>query len=205
MTINRHPAEDLLLDYVSGAAAESDRISMAVHLSLCEHCRESVALLEAAAGAIMEDLGPEAQPRAETLEKLLSTITGVDLEPETPGEAGPKPPPSSSAIEQALAVTSTDPRWQPIQRGVSQIILSAGADRMAPVLARLDAGEMVTDGCRPQGISVVLVGELVGRKRRFKRGDVFHGREGIRASSKGYVIYLRGAVPARSGTRSAQI
>ena len=53
MSIHRHPAEDLLLDYASGAVSETDQLAMTMHLALCATCRESIDLLETAAGAFM--------------------------------------------------------------------------------------------------------------------------------------------------------
>lgn len=58
LPVHHIPAE-LLLDYASGSLGEAWSLVVACHLTYCPHCRRELATMEAAAGALVEDIRPE--------------------------------------------------------------------------------------------------------------------------------------------------
>lgn len=55
-----HIPAELLLDYASGNLAESWSLVVACHLTLCPHCRRELAMVERAAGSMLEAAPAEA-------------------------------------------------------------------------------------------------------------------------------------------------
>jgi putative transcriptional regulator len=74
MSILHHPAEDMLLDYASGASGEAISLVVATHLAFCSQCRKAVAKTEAMGGALMDNLSPAAM--GETA--LAATLARLD-------------------------------------------------------------------------------------------------------------------------------
>ncbi|WP_247887435.1 ChrR family anti-sigma-E factor [Azospirillum sp. SYSU D00513] len=75
-----HPGEPLLLDYAGGALGEGASLAIATHLALCPACRHTVREMEAAGGALLEELEPEPlEPGG--LERLLARLDEAPAEP----------------------------------------------------------------------------------------------------------------------------
>jgi len=55
---NRHPSEDLMLDYARGAIDAGRALVLATHLHACPACRAAVRLGEAVGGALVDALEP---------------------------------------------------------------------------------------------------------------------------------------------------
>jgi putative transcriptional regulator len=66
-----HPTEPTLLAYASGSLPEALAIVAATHLGHCAACRRSLTALEAAAGALLDDLAP-IPLGADALQRLLA-------------------------------------------------------------------------------------------------------------------------------------
>lgn len=54
MNITHHPSEDLLAGFGAGTLDEADHLVVAVHVSLCAHCRQLVRAVEALGGVAVE-------------------------------------------------------------------------------------------------------------------------------------------------------
>ena len=62
MTIQHHPANELLLAYAAGTLDQGQHIAVATHLLPCATCRHWVQSLEGVGGALLSDLPPEIMP-----------------------------------------------------------------------------------------------------------------------------------------------
>ena len=62
MNIRHHLNDDLLLDYAAGRLSEGWSLAVACHLAMCPQCREQLALAEATAGVMLEELAPVEGP-----------------------------------------------------------------------------------------------------------------------------------------------
>ncbi|MBU6397863.1 MAG: ChrR family anti-sigma-E factor [Rhodospirillales bacterium] len=57
--IRHHPAPETLLAHVAGTLAPGQALTAAVHVQGCAHCQAQTRRLEAAGGALLEDVVPE--------------------------------------------------------------------------------------------------------------------------------------------------
>lgn len=72
-TPTHHLDEDVLLDYVSGAASEPVSLVVACHLTLCGTCRAAAAAAESVGGALLEQALPAALSEG-ALERALARL-----------------------------------------------------------------------------------------------------------------------------------
>ncbi|EJN12334.1 anti-sigma factor, putative, ChrR family [Bradyrhizobium sp. YR681] len=73
MTITHHPGDEILAAFASGTLDEARSVVVAAHVSLCAHCRATVATFEQFAGALVERASPAAL-RPGALDAALSRI-----------------------------------------------------------------------------------------------------------------------------------
>ena len=72
---NRHPSDELMLDYARGAIDVGRALVLATHLHACPACRAAVRLSEAIGGALIDELEPaELAPDA-----LVRAMARIDL------------------------------------------------------------------------------------------------------------------------------
>lgn len=83
MTINHHPLDDTLMAYMAGTLDAGRRFVIGAHLLGCERCRRSVALLEHAAGQMLEEIEPVAMSES----ALSAALQQLDR-PASPPEIG---------------------------------------------------------------------------------------------------------------------
>lgn len=86
MSTRNHPGDAILADYASGALRPAFAVVTAAHLEHCAECRSRVADLEAAGGAMLEDL-PKAAISESRLEQAMAAL---DV-PVTEEDAPPRP------------------------------------------------------------------------------------------------------------------
>ncbi|HLN39781.1 MAG TPA: ChrR family anti-sigma-E factor [Xanthobacteraceae bacterium] len=78
MTIIHHPSDATLAAFASGSLDEARGIVVAAHLSLCAQCRNAVHGFEAAGGALLEDVAPEAMS-AGALQRAMAALGPLDI------------------------------------------------------------------------------------------------------------------------------
>ena len=61
-SIRHHVSDDLLIEYAAGTLSEGWSLAVACHLAMCPHCRDQLAMMEATAGAMLEELPPVEGP-----------------------------------------------------------------------------------------------------------------------------------------------
>jgi putative transcriptional regulator len=69
-----HPAEELLLDYASGASSAAEAMMIATHLACCAICRHTVRIALQAGGALFDAIAPKRLPP----DMLNRTLTAID-------------------------------------------------------------------------------------------------------------------------------
>src|SRR5271168_2882356 len=70
MTIVHHPSDETLTAFASGTLDEARALVVATHISLCPHCRKSLAAFEEVGGALL-DAAPAASMSAGAMERTL--------------------------------------------------------------------------------------------------------------------------------------
>jgi putative transcriptional regulator len=130
MSVRHHPGEELLLDYASGAANEGVALIVAVHLCFCADCRRTVALAEAAGGALLEETAPL---KDGALEAVLARLDDAPSAPAaTPSKDG-----TPSPLRPYLGGDLSGVRWRGmgpnlafanlLHRGATRVRLLRGA------------------------------------------------------------------------------
>ena len=148
-----HLDDDLLLDYVTGAAPEPVALLAACHLTLCATCRAAAAAAESVGGALLAQAAPS--PLSDgALERLLGRLDdgGPQAEGRSPGVftgvgepfvfAGvPLPRPLAGYLTPGAAPSAAVARLRFIAPGIRGVDLpTASSPTVRTRLLRLSAG-----------------------------------------------------------------
>lgn len=158
-----HPPDELLTDYVTGAAPEAISLFVATHTSVCWDCVEHIAEEEAMAAAMMETLA--APRRDDLLQRVLGRLD----------EPAPLVAPRVShpwAPGPLAAYVGTDPRWRRIVPGVEILELPLALGDQPVVLTRIKPGAVVpSHGHAGWELQLVLTGGYTADDGHFGPGD----------------------------------
>jgi putative transcriptional regulator len=142
MTIQHHPADDLLLAHAAGSLERGHAVVVASHVEGCAQCRERMRLLEAAGGVLLDQLPPDTMAP----DALARTLAAIDAPPPLPPRAAPAPLPRPSlppgmAWPRALAHCPATP-WRWLGPGMRWSRVTLPDDPAANVfLLRIGAGK----------------------------------------------------------------
>lgn len=165
--MRHHPGEDLLLAYAAGTSDEAVSLIIATHLVFCGECRKSLAVLEAAGGAMLTDLKPTAMEEG-ALDRVLARLGVPDARPViTPASDNDVPAPLRAYVGNKLA----DVSWRFIAPGLSyRAFFKRGGTRVQ--LIRVEPGHGVADHTHEGAeLSVVLVGGYTDETGQYGAGD----------------------------------
>jgi putative transcriptional regulator len=163
--IRHHPGEELLLDYASGAADEGVALIVATHLYFCTACRRTVALAEAAGGALMQETAPLASG---ALDAVLARLD------DTPPQAAfaPSRDGTPSPLRPYLGGDLSAVRW----RGMGPNLAFANLLRRGATRVRLLKGVPGADtgahGHRGLEYTLVLAGGFTDETGSYAPGDL---------------------------------
>ncbi len=170
MNIRHHLNDDLLLDYAAGRLSEGWSLAIACHLAMCPQCREQLALAEAAAGVMLEELGPIEGPD-DSWEQLKARLMTAPQ-----GDAAPIRRPSSATLPEPLrSYLGGDMdtiKWRNLGNA-KQILIKTGDPTTQARLLCIAAGKPVpehTHGGRE--LTLVLKGSFHDEVDRFGPGDI---------------------------------
>lgn len=163
--IRHHPGEELLLDYASGAANEAIALIVATHLCFCAACRRTVALAEAAGGALLEETAPL---KAGALDAVLARLDDVLPEP----AAVPSRDGTPSPLRPYLGGDLSAVRW----RGLGPDLAFANLFRRGATKVRLLKGAPGADtgahGHHGLEYTLVLAGGFTDETGSYAPGDL---------------------------------
>ena len=156
-----HPAEELLLDFATGAASPGEALMIATHLSFCETCRRAVHAAQTVGGLMLGALAPARLPP----NMLNRTLTAI----ESAGRAPTAEPPSLAAfLNQNFACRD----WKRLPGGFRMRRVAASDDRARVWL--FDAPpNMKLLPHRHEGDewTVILDGAFVDNQKCYRAGD----------------------------------
>jgi len=163
MTISHHPMDETLIALAAGSLDVGRRFVVEAHMLSCARCRRSVALLEHAAGAMLEGIDPVAMSN----DALASTVEKLDLPATEPAAI-----PSTTSLGEILAAPDRGP-WTWVGPGVRMRPLhtpKAGGARVFLLKAAPGLGlpEHTHTGSE---LTVVLSGAFAHVRGRFEPGD----------------------------------
>src|SRR5689334_14653483 len=90
MSIKHHISDDFLIDYASGSLAEGWSLAVASHLALCPECRRRLAIMEGAAGALL-DKAEQNGSEDEAWSRFKARAADIRVEEVKPGQAASRP------------------------------------------------------------------------------------------------------------------
>lgn len=172
MTINHHPREEMLLDYVSGALGEAWSIAIATHLSVCPQCRRVASGLETLAGAVLKELSDEVVEPS-TLDSVLSRLEEGErrrnrIEVDSLEVVClPKP------LRDYTGGDLDSVRWKRLGPVAHQVVVCAESDGTVARLLRIPAGKPVPEHSHGgDEITLVLRGAFEDHLGLYERGDM---------------------------------
>jgi putative transcriptional regulator len=114
--IRHHPTAETLLAHAAGALAPGHALVMAAHIQGCAHCQAAAAQLEAAGGALLEELTPEPLGM-EAFAAVLARLDEPAPPPPVPPHQAPLRLPPGLSLPTALRGTGIG-RWLWIGPGI---------------------------------------------------------------------------------------
>ncbi len=172
MTINHHPREEMLLDYVSGALGEAWSIAIATHLSVCPQCRRVASGLETLAGSVLKELSDEVVEPS-TLDSVLSRLEEGErrrnrIEVDSLEVVClPKP------LRDYTGGDLDSVRWKRLGPVAHQVVVCAESDGTVARLLRIPAGKPVPEHSHGgDEITLVLRGAFEDHLGLYERGDM---------------------------------
>jgi putative transcriptional regulator len=172
MTINHHPREEMLLDYVSGALGEAWSIAIATHLSVCPQCRRVASGLETLAGSVLKELSDEVVEPS-TLDSVLSRLEEGErrrnrIEVDSLEVVClPKP------LRDYTGGDLDSVRWKRLGPVAHQVVVRAESDGTVARLLRIPAGKPVPEHSHGgDEITLVLRGAFEDHLGLYERGDM---------------------------------
>ena len=138
MSIIHHPSDATLAAFATGSLDEARGIVVAAHLSLCVQCRNAVYAFEAAGGALLDDVAPEAMS-AGALQRAMAALGPLDIiAPAVRGAAAPGelPAPLSHYAVGPWRWIGRGVQWRPVDvasdEGVRVFMLKAAPGTKLP-------------------------------------------------------------------------
>ena len=159
-----HPAEELLLDYASGASSAEEAMMIATHLTCCAMCRHLVRIALQAGGALFDAIAPVRLPP----DMLNRALTAIDVA-RTAVQA-PDAPQLSALLDGYLA----RPDWRRLPGGFRMRRISGDARSGAGRIWLFDAPagmKLLPHRHSGDEWTVILRGAFVDHDTRYGAGD----------------------------------
>lgn len=173
--VRHHPAEDLLIDYATGALGEAEALVVATHLALCPDCRATVAAYEAMGGAMLDGIDPE-PVGGDLLDRVMARLDEAPPAPtraaavriDAEGRAPLIPRPLRDYVGGDLG----DVAWKPVMRGLDERRIACPGEAKVRLM-RIRAGvSMPRHTHKGREMTLVLAGGFTDDTGHFLRGDL---------------------------------
>lgn len=170
MNIRHHLNDDLLLDYAAGRLSEGWSLAVACHLAMCPQCREQLALAEATAGVMLEELAPVEGPD-DSWEQLKARLVTAPQDNATPIRR----PASATLPEPLRGYLGGDLdaiKWRNLGNA-KQVLIKTDDPSTQVRLLCIAAGKPVPEHSHGgRELTVVLKGSFHDEVDRFGPGDI---------------------------------
>ncbi|MGW9232311.1 ChrR family anti-sigma-E factor [Pseudorhizobium sp. NPDC055634] len=181
MTVRHHISEEMLLDYAAGTLSEGWAIAIASHLALCPACRNHLAAMEGAAGALLEKV-TQSEGVDDSWDIFRERLKDCHVDPTDAGrahqtKAGGRPEAPSAVLPEPLrSYVGSDVgglKWRALGRGAYQVRIQTDDPSTQVRLLRIPAGRPVPEHTH-QGreLTLVLSGSFRDGDQIFQRGDM---------------------------------
>lgn len=177
MTPKHHLPDEMLAAYAAGVCAEHESLFVASHLTLCAHCRASLAAFDAIGGDTLDDVVPvdiALQPEA-VLAAARNSAGAETIE----GDATPSGQSCIADLDRAglprvlAPYLSEGVRWRFLAPGVQQVALTLRVDGNPVRLVKFRPGYRVPRHTHVGAeLTLVVSGAFEDDDGRYDRGDV---------------------------------
>lgn len=175
--VRHHPAEDLLIDYATGALGEAEGLVVATHLALCPDCRATVAAYEAMGGAMLDTIEPEAVG-GDLLDRVMARLDDLPPAPTRQAAArlavvaGGGTPLIPQPLRGYLGGDLGDVAWKPVMRGLDEHRIACPGEAKVRLM-RIRAGvSMPRHTHKGREMTLVLAGGFTDDTGHYLRGDL---------------------------------
>ena len=178
--IARHPSDALLLSYAAGRLPSGLGLVVAVHTEQCARCAAYVAALEAAGGAMLEDVQPAAM-HADAVGKMMAALDATQVESTGPATVrGPPPLPAGGTWPTALGGCQIAP-WRWVGPGIRYSRVRLGGDDPVIVfLLRVAEGKYLPQHAHSgRELTQVLCGSFHDGRVQLHAGDFDAASRGV--------------------------
>jgi putative transcriptional regulator len=159
--IRHHPTETTLAAYAAGTLPQALGIVTATHLAHCEACRVTLATLEAAGGALLDDL-PPVPLSGDALDRLLARAD----------EPVPAPPPILNPDLPAPLNRVALGRWWPVGFGIRYRPLRAAGAAWGGLLRAEPGRVLPRHGHAGLELTCILSGSFADGGGEYHAGDL---------------------------------
>lgn len=170
-SIQHHPGDDLLLALAAGQLPPAPALVLSSHVEGCAHCQAQLQMLEAAGGALLEDLAPAAM-HEDALARTLQAIDQLPAKAPAVAVRGLPPLPAGAQWPRALAgCRITRWRWMAPGMRYARVRLPRHPDANV-VLLRIAAGMYLAQHTHSdREFTQVLHGSFHDGRAQFSAGD----------------------------------
>ena len=171
-TINYHPADDVLLKYVSGHYDTAYNIVLASHVSQCLKCQNSIALHQEIGGQALQSQKP-VEMKVSALD-LLDNAPVIKEEP-TPvvedysKQFGVKTP---NILAQYLGKAMDALKWQSLSPSLKQHVIKSDGNAVARLLWMAPGKSVPPHGHQGEEMTLILSGGYYDGDEAYTAGDL---------------------------------
>ena len=167
-----HPADDVLLKYVTGSYDTAYNLVLAAHVSQCVQCQNSVALHQEIGGQALSEQNP--------VEMKISALDLLDHAPE-PQQVAPAPKTdysklfgieTPSILSTYLGKALDALKWQSLSPSLKQHVIKADGKAVARLLWMAPGKSVPPHGHQSEEMTLILSGGYYDGDEAFTAGDL---------------------------------
>lgn len=172
MLVTKHPTNEMLVDYASGALSPGLCVSVSAHLHFCEICRDRYSELTAIGGDFLDASEP-AELSAGALDTVLSQLESTEPQPSVEVRTQDLPE-DEAKLPKFITnlLPETGAKWKILSPALRVSRIPVGEERFELALHKIKAGGKVpAHGHKGMEVTVVLQGSFSDGDGVYREGD----------------------------------
>ncbi len=171
MLVTKHPTDEMLLNYASGALTPAMCLSVSAHLHFCEKCRDRNTELTAVGGELLASTS-RAELSPDALESVLSRLDDESVVATAPIEKNL--PEDEAKLPEFITnlLPETGAKWKMLSPALRVSRIAVGEERYELALHKIKAGGKVpVHDHKGLEVTVVLQGSFSDGDGVYREGD----------------------------------
>lgn len=174
MLVTKHPSNDLLLDYATGALTPAMCLAVSTHMHYCEECRDRYSELTAVGGDLLEST-PPVDLSLDALDQVLSRLDEEQtVMPHHPEPNRTKLPEDEARLPEFILnlLPENGAKWKMLSPALRVSRIPVGEERYELALHKIKAGGKVpAHDHKGLEVTVVLQGSFSDGDGIYHEGD----------------------------------